>query len=429
MSPKQNTSFAVKPKMVAGTARPVLQRQCACGQHTHGGECEDCKKNRMVLQRKPASGSALDAVPPIIDDVLRSPGQPLDRATRAFMEPRFGYDFSNVKVHSDATAAHSAKAVHALAYTVGHDVVFGAGQYRPGTMPGDRLLAHELTHVVQQRGSAGSGAIALLDSVPHEAEADRFGAAVSVRNSSSGGTEQAVHSAPANVVQRTVEGDIAGGVVGAGLGAGIGAAAGGPLGAVLGGVLGGLVGVALGDLASAESRNLTDGEKNEAKPVFGTSLNYNSVKVADATILSRLTSGNAVTPFGTIYFPHGSFAKDFSRRLDGMAWLIHEMTHAWQYQHGVSVLEKAFVAAHGASAYGYGGEAGLRSAAAQGRRFTSFNTEQQADIMRNYYYALKSNADTSAYEPFVAEVQSGGTARGTLNDRNMKAPSPHSAVA
>ena len=89
-------------------------------------------------------------VPPIVHEVLRSPGQPLDVATRAFMEPRFGHDFSGVRVHTDAKAAESARAVNALAYTVGRNVVFGAGQYLPQTNAGQRLLAHELTHTVQQ---------------------------------------------------------------------------------------------------------------------------------------------------------------------------------------------------------------------------------------------------------------------------------------
>ena len=71
------------------------------------------------------------------------------------MEPRFGHDFSQVRVHTDARAAESARAVNALAYTVGRDVVFGTGQYMPGTMEGKRLMAHELTHVVQQGGSVG----------------------------------------------------------------------------------------------------------------------------------------------------------------------------------------------------------------------------------------------------------------------------------
>jgi hypothetical protein len=86
----------------------------------------------------------------MIDQVLHSPGLPLDAATRAFMESHFGHDFSNVRVHIDARAAGSAQAVDALAYTVGHNIVFGSGQYAPHTREGKQLLTHELTHVLQQ---------------------------------------------------------------------------------------------------------------------------------------------------------------------------------------------------------------------------------------------------------------------------------------
>jgi hypothetical protein len=133
----------------------LLQRKCACG-GTPGptGECEECRKNK--LQRK-VQCSELETrnnsvAPPIVHEVLRSPGQPLDVETRAFMEPRFGHDFSQVRVHTDAHAAESAHMVNALAFTVGRDVVFGAGQYAPKTMAGKRLVAHELTHVAQQAG-------------------------------------------------------------------------------------------------------------------------------------------------------------------------------------------------------------------------------------------------------------------------------------
>jgi len=103
------------------------------------------------LQRAPAHGaSGSDAAPPIVHEVLRSPGQPLDTATRNFMEPRFGWDLGAVKVHTDTKAGESARAVNALAYTVGRDIVFGAQQYHPATQAGGRLLAHELTHVAQQ---------------------------------------------------------------------------------------------------------------------------------------------------------------------------------------------------------------------------------------------------------------------------------------
>ena len=107
-------------------------------------------EEKGILNRFAASDQTPASIPPIVHDVLRASGQPLDTATRAFMEPRFGQDFSRVRVHTDARAAESARAVNALAYTVGRDVVFGAGQYAPGTPEGHRLIAHELAHVMQQ---------------------------------------------------------------------------------------------------------------------------------------------------------------------------------------------------------------------------------------------------------------------------------------
>jgi hypothetical protein len=135
---------------------PRVQRACACGGEAGpDSECEACRAKRLGLQRKSDNVAGTDA-PTSVHNVLRSPGQPLDTSARSFMEPRFGQDFSQVRVHTDAQAAESARAVNALAYTVGHDVVFGAGQYGPGTSAGQLLLAHELTHVLQQRQEGGA---------------------------------------------------------------------------------------------------------------------------------------------------------------------------------------------------------------------------------------------------------------------------------
>ncbi len=131
--------------------RGILQRKCACGGSPGmDGECAECRRKRLALQSCSTQQPGLSTVPPVVHEVLSSPGQPLDEGTRAFMEPRFEYDFSQVRVHTDDRAAESAQAVNALAYTIGRDVVFGAGQYAPGTSEGRKLMAHELTHVVQQ---------------------------------------------------------------------------------------------------------------------------------------------------------------------------------------------------------------------------------------------------------------------------------------
>ncbi len=110
----------------------------------------------IPVLRRATSGSASPAAasaPPIVHRVLRSPGQPLDRQARAFMEPRFGRDFSHIRVHTDAAAAESAHSVGALAYAAGHHIAFNAGAFNPSTDAGRNLLAHELAHTVQQAGA------------------------------------------------------------------------------------------------------------------------------------------------------------------------------------------------------------------------------------------------------------------------------------
>lgn len=156
----------------------VLQRKCvACAKS--GSECADCRKKREpAMQRSPSpfQGESKDAgtAPPIVHQVLRSPGQPLDPRTRAFFEPRFGRELSQVRVHSDGKAAESVQAVNAQAYTVGQNVVFGAGQYAPETTTGRRVLAHELAHVAQQRGTSLSRTSLVISENhdPAEREAD-----------------------------------------------------------------------------------------------------------------------------------------------------------------------------------------------------------------------------------------------------------------
>jgi hypothetical protein len=138
------------PPAAAPVASRLLQRKCACGGAPGaGGECSECQKKRLDLQRKESGPGGLAIAPPIVHEVLRSPGGALDGETRSFMESRFGHDFKRVHVHSDSRAAESARAVGALAYTVGQDIVFGAGRYEPASQEGRRLLAHELVHTIQ----------------------------------------------------------------------------------------------------------------------------------------------------------------------------------------------------------------------------------------------------------------------------------------
>ncbi|SEO73221.1 DUF4157 domain-containing protein [Nitrosovibrio sp. Nv6] len=207
-----------QPRANTLPASSILQRKCECGSHTvAGGECVECSKREHGLQRKTNEGfssgrgntlsgislqrkltigasddpleqeadrvadqvmakpthSALsdtplriqrysgqttgdmNTAPASVDRVLASSGRPLEPALRQDMEQRFGHDFSQVRVHSDDAAEQSARHMNARAYTVGHNIVFGAGQYAPGTAEGKRLVTHELTHVVQQGRSMG----------------------------------------------------------------------------------------------------------------------------------------------------------------------------------------------------------------------------------------------------------------------------------
>ena len=213
---------AAKPRLQGNSTQSsstraglLLQRKCACGSPTASltGECAQCK-TKNFLQAKLTIGASndplekeadrvadqvlaapahsavsgarprieriqrhtgqategKDTAPPSVDSVLASPGSPLGPALRQDMEQGFGHDFSRVRVHSDAAAGQSAREVNAHAYTVGHNVVFGAGRYEPGTHEGRRLIAHELTHVVQQ-----SDAAALGGAGRHAAKADRAG--------------------------------------------------------------------------------------------------------------------------------------------------------------------------------------------------------------------------------------------------------------
>ena len=150
-----------------------LQRKCACG-GTPGldGECEQCRKKRLSLQRRAAEPANSGAVPAIVHEVLQSPGEPLNPAIRASTEPYFGYDFSKVRVHTDSRAAESAKKVNALAYTARNDIVFGSGRYSPNSSAGKHLIAHELTHVVQQDGTRQMPSAIGNPNTPEELSAD-----------------------------------------------------------------------------------------------------------------------------------------------------------------------------------------------------------------------------------------------------------------
>ncbi|HJU55665.1 MAG TPA: DUF4157 domain-containing protein [Pyrinomonadaceae bacterium] len=178
----------------------LLQRKCACGGGSAGitGHCSECDEKRLTLQRSATGNDELRTIPHVVDEVISGAGQPLDSQARTRMESHLGHDFSRVRVHTDARAAESARAVSASAYTVGQQVVFASGKYQPQTSEGQRLLAHELTHVVQQSVGNLPGAQSAGDA--SESEADRNAESIGVTHGD--GVHQSVR---AGAIQRQPE--------------------------------------------------------------------------------------------------------------------------------------------------------------------------------------------------------------------------------
>ncbi|NOZ51815.1 MAG: DUF4157 domain-containing protein [Gammaproteobacteria bacterium] len=216
-------------------------------------------------------------------NALKGTGQPLSPSTRAFFEPRFGRDYSQVRIHTDGRANDLASNINARAFTVGSDVVFGAGEYSSGTYSGRRLLAHELTHVVQQSG--GSYVREIIAPPPFFSvsgiQGKQIGKILVQRQ------EVSVRS-PVFEEAVTQYSTIR---------------------------------------AATSGRPLTSTEIDLAKSVFGNSIDYNRVRFipAESKALDWRTIGN------TIREPKGYniIKKLMHRRL-----FMHEMTHIWQYQHG-----------------------------------------------------------------------------------------------
>ena len=173
----------VQPKLAVGRVDDPLEREAdgiadrimrmpdpvaitPCGDATVQPKCEACKEGKSEVcengrgcSQELARAGARDAVvfdataaPRNVQEVISTPGRALESSTRAFFEPRFGYDFSSVRVHTDSVAAESALSVGALAYTVGKDIVLGDNRYSQHAGSGGRLLAHELAHTIQQQG-------------------------------------------------------------------------------------------------------------------------------------------------------------------------------------------------------------------------------------------------------------------------------------
>lgn len=390
------------------------------------------------------------------------------------MESRFGHDFGGVRVHTGVRPSESARTIGARAYTAGRDIVFGEGQYTPGNHKGRALIAHELAHVVQQRGSTPTGPLTIGHADgPGEHEAQ----AAARQLHADGSADVTAGSAKPGALQRelvaykedertilptgpevtmSVIYETCTGSADELTSALESLVASGDVLATDDGrrVFFAHTGANISDLETAftdagysapsemarnlsddhnvylycanlsshmtalfwptelssesehmerqTSRLLTHNEKQAAYRVFGDGLDLGGIKVIEDAVMSfdprTLSSRYARTLPDTIYFPPGGFDNP-----SFMPWLIHELTHAWQYQHGVSVRTTLYHAI--ASSYDYGGEEALIAAFEAGEAFTDFNTEQQGDITRDYYRALVAGRDVSAFQPFIDEIQ------------------------
>ncbi len=244
------------------------------------------------------------------------------------MEARFGHEFGGVRVHADDRAAASAEMVGARAYTVGKHIAFSR-DYTPGTTQGTRLLAHELAHVVQQRGQGAQSS--QLTPAAVAVQRDNGGPRVQVRS-------------PVFEETVTQASDIAGGLGG---------------------------------------RGLTIGEQALALPIFGSSLDYSQVRLLTLDLLQYRTVGN------NIYIPEDFTIDD----QDAAQTLIHELTHVWQYQHGGTsyislALGAQIVAAITTPSRNFAYDYSISSS----QSFFDFNPEQQGHIVENYFAMLRDQA-------------------------------------
>jgi hypothetical protein len=173
------------------------------------------------------------------------------------------------------------------------------------------------------------------------------------------------------------------------------------------------------------TRHLTDFERGEAQKVFGASIHYDRVRIVEgspwtnfiAKVGARINReptpkyDNAVTLGNTSHFPRAlktNPGPSGPESVADLAWMIHELTHVWQYQHtGAGYVVRALRVdlTLGIKAYDYGGEQGLREARAAGRHLADFNPEQQGDIARHYYTRVRHHQDPSAWEPFIEELR------------------------
>jgi hypothetical protein len=411
-----------------------------------------------------------------VHTAANDPGKSIDRDFLSSLGERrrtLGDNFSRVRVHTDDAAHEAAGRLSARAFTVGSDIFFGRGEYRPAEARGRSLLLHELTHVAQNPATPISEAWKLPLSTPGDtSEREASEVAETPRAPKRGGPVLPAASAVRRVLAAyssshtdilptsglsawvpTVTSTADSAPIRAALAALITAnkievssvgdkdffslpATGAATSAeVLSALLAAGFSKAVEmtsalmdrhnarlysheelselqglwtqtvsrtpDVIHQTERPLTSEETSEARLVFGPGLNYSAIRITEDPVLGA--GGIARTLPSGINFPVGA-----SSSAGFEPWLIHELTHSWQYQHGRSVVAtatRAILCWAGISSYDYGGKPGLAAATATGAGLSSFNTEQQGDIARDYYNDLKAGAGVAEYAPFLTEFR------------------------
>ena len=456
----------VQRKLTLGKSDDAAEKEAdrLAVQVTHMPEHDIRRKpvSPLSTRENPALSDANIKAPPIVHEVVSSPGQALDTRTRTHMESRFGHDFSRVRIHTDARAAESAGMLEARAYTAGNSVVFGGGQYAPGKNSGLGLLAHELTHVVQQAKQQSPEASTMTsDKASHQIQGSFFGdlweGVKSVGRAVGGaitGVGRAIGGAITGAVKWIGERfrDLSQWVVNLirdlparllrlgeaildGL-EGIVTFIPEAISALASGGISGFAGwlwekvkaggVWLLRLASrifdvvggpeltellihlmTHATPLTSPEKKAAQFVLGpNAIRWDDVRVAECglwSIVFALNNNRAFATFHTINLPSSGPGS----RAD-MSVVVHELTHVYQYETvGSLYLGQAIHAQTTTVGYLYGGPAGLTSDRAAGKHYRDYNREQQAQIAQDFYTLSMSGGDTSAYTPYIAELRAG----------------------
>jgi len=416
-------------------------------------KCADCERDEEV-QRRPLTSfiqkknsehevtTASDRVSQQIQ-TTKGGGSAMPQTTKSFMENRFGTDFSNVRIHTGDYAAEMSTELSARAFTVGNDIYFNTGKYSPETSEGKSLLAHELTHTIQQGNTNTHSPVAQRSfwSFIKKAAGVVWGGIKKVGRGIATGAKWLGSKI------KWLGGQVIDKIAGifqrfaywmtqlparifrllSGLFKGLRTFKPWTLSwwkslaevdtwknflkwvgsrvveiAEIGGV--GEIYETIMDFIKFNTRVLSPSEIKAGKSIFGNSINFDFVRVDEGAVIGPLFSGRAYTSFHTIN-SWGTESTDV---------MIHEMTHVWQFEHaGAIYMPQAIHAQVWGEKYDYRGVSGLLARQSAGKGFSSFNREQQAQIVQDFFqlrqtgYAARTGAtpaDLPLYADFVKTV-------------------------